>query len=141
MRTTSIVLMAGLGLAMLTACSERAAPLQASSTGLRAHELVQRQQCLARLKGLWGRSQPVRSTTQERGRNGLDYMWVNVAVSDDADDLAARARAGIVQAGHCQFDEQRRLVQVHSYSLAAYARAEPAAAGQIALRTDLPASL
>ncbi|SEL90959.1 hypothetical protein SAMN05216359_12411 [Roseateles sp. YR242] len=85
---------------------------------LSALEQQQHQRCVALLKSVW-QGAPVRFTSAERGASGLDYVWVNVDVDDDSDDIARRSAKGASHAGHCQFDQANDAVHVHSYALTA----------------------
>ncbi len=83
---------------------------------LSAFEQHQHARCVALLRSTW-EGAPVRSTSAERGRSGLDYVWVNVDVHDDQDDIDHRTAKGTAHAGHCQFDHGGEVVHVHSYAL------------------------
>jgi hypothetical protein len=83
---------------------------------LSAFEQQQHQRCVALLRSAW-QGAPVRSTSAERGASGLDYVWVNVDVDDDHDDIQRRTAKGTQHAGHCQFDQGGDVVHVHSYAL------------------------
>lgn len=72
--------------------------------------------CVAALRGLWGPGE-VKTSTVERGRRGLDYVWVNVEVHDDDDDLDKRIAHGATQGGHCQFEHPGQAMHVHAYPL------------------------
>lgn len=83
---------------------------------LSAFEQQQHQRCVSLLKSVW-QGAPVRFTSAERGASGLDYVWVNVDVDDDRDDIERRSAKGASHAGHCQFDQASDVVHVHSYAL------------------------
>jgi hypothetical protein len=98
---------------------------------LSAFEQLQHARCVSLLRSTW-QGAPVRSTSAERGLSGLDYVWVNVDVHDDQDDIDRRTAKGTAHAGHCQFDHGGDVVHVHSYALsgatAAAAQTLPATA-------------
>lgn len=83
---------------------------------LSAFERHQHARCVSLLRSSW-QGAPVRSTSAERGPSGLDYVWVNVDVDDDQDDIDRRAAKGTARAGHCQFEHGGEVVHVHSYAL------------------------
>lgn len=83
---------------------------------LSAFERHQHERCVSLLRSTW-QGAPVRSTSAERGQSGLDYVWVNVEVDDDQDDIDRRAAKGTEHAGHCQFEHGGDVVHVHSYAL------------------------
>lgn len=99
---------------------------------LSAFERHQHARCVSLLRSTW-QGAPVRSTSAERGVSGLDYVWVNVDVHDDQDDIDRRTAKGTAHAGHCQFDHGGQVVHVHSYALdgttASNAQTLPALAG------------
>lgn len=96
---------------------------------LSAFERQQHERCVSLLRSSW-QGAPVRSTSAERGLSGLEYVWVNVDVDDDQDDIDRRAAKGTAHAGHCQFEHGADVVHVHSYALSstpgASAQAAPA---------------
>lgn len=83
---------------------------------LSAFEQQQHERCVSLLRTAW-HGAPVRFTSAERGASGLDYVWVNVDVDDDHDDIERRSAKGTQHAGHCQFDQGSDVVHVHSYAL------------------------
>lgn len=83
---------------------------------LTSFEKQQHERCVSLLRSAW-QGAPVRFTSAERGASGLDYVWVNVDVDDDHDDIARRSAKGSRHAGHCQFDHGGGDVHVHSYAL------------------------
>lgn len=83
---------------------------------LSAFERQQHERCVSLLRSTW-QGAPVRSTSAERGQSGLEYVWVNVDVDDDQDDIDRRAAKGTAHAGHCQFEHGGDVVHVHSYAL------------------------
>lgn len=100
---------------------------------LTAWEAHQHARCVSLLQTLWG-GERVRSTAAERGRGGLDYVWVNVDVDDDQDDIERRADHGTRHGGHCQFEHASDAVHVHSYALDGQAPVTSQHAGQLGYR-------
>lgn len=99
---------------------------------LSAFERHQHERCVSLLRSTW-QGAPVRSTSAERGQSGLDYVWVNVDVHDDQDDIDRRSAKGTAHAGHCQFERGGDVMHVHSYALGSApgssARATPSGEG------------
>lgn len=107
------VLLALSFLGLLSACVADAAGRQAPLT---SHEIAQHDRCVALLRPML-HGQPVRSTSFERGPLGLDYVWINAEIHDDADDIERRVAKGARVGGHCQFDEGGASVHLHTYAL------------------------
>lgn len=108
-------------LALLGACSSSTneaypTPVAYHGPALSKPEKHDHDRCVAALRGLWGPGE-VKTSTVERGRRGLDYVWVNVEVHDDDDDLDKRVAHGATQGGHCQFEHPGQAMHVHAYPL------------------------
>lgn len=101
--------------ALLSACGADRVP---GKPAMSAHEATQHDRCIALLRPML-HGQPVRSTSIERGPNGLDYVWINAEAHDDADDVERRVAKGARFAGHCQFDASGESVHLHAYALEA----------------------
>ncbi|KAI1697954.1 hypothetical protein Ddc_19401 [Ditylenchus destructor] len=86
----------------------------------RAHAVVggaaQMDRCVALMTPML-RGHAVRSTAAARGGEGLEYVWVNADMHDDAEDIERRNAAGATVGGHCQFDDGGEAVHVHAYQL------------------------
>lgn len=99
--------------ALLSACGSDAS---GRKPAMSSYETAQHDRCVALLRPMLN-GEPVRSTSIERGSDGLDYVWVNAHVHDDEDDLERRMAKGSTIGGHCQFDAGGEEVHLHTYAL------------------------
>ncbi|UXH79404.1 hypothetical protein [Roseateles amylovorans] len=112
-RVALLLTLASAAVGGLTACSRSPSY---DGPELSSWESHQHQRCVALLTQMWG-NERVRHTSAERGAGGLDYVWVNVDVDDDRDDIDRRTSRGSRHAGHCQFEAGSDAVHIHTYAL------------------------
>lgn len=127
-RFAGAALLAGAGAGLLGGCSEApelglggmsvAPDVGVAYRGptLSSEETAQMDRCVALMTPML-RGHAVRSTAAARGGEGLEYVWVNADMHDDAEDIERRNAAGATVGGHCQFDDGGDAVHVHAYQL------------------------